>query len=99
MRRDGWDMRVGSKQRGWMERVIAGGLAFAAALALAGCAEFEPDGRKAPPILAVPSIPAEAPKTTGVETPAAAEHRRLVDMFGGEYHWPAAERHLNGILA
>ena len=92
-------MKVGFKGECWISRAKAVGVACLAVLALAACAEFDPDGRKAPPVLAVPSIPAEAPRTTGVETPAAAEHRRLVDMFGGEYHWPAAERHLNGVLA
>jgi predicted Zn-dependent protease len=83
-----------------MIRWLAGASLLAAALTLAGCADFDPDGRKAAsPRLAAPSVPAAAPRTTGVETPAAAEHKRLVDMFGGEYHWPSAERHLNGVLA
>jgi predicted Zn-dependent protease len=92
-------MRVGRAGIGRIIDWLAGASLLAVALTLAGCTEFDAEGRKAPTGISVPSIPAEAPRTTGVETPAAAEHKRLVDMFGGEYHWPSAERHLNAILA
>jgi predicted Zn-dependent protease len=91
-------MTVGKAGTGIIRR-LAGASLLAALSVLAGCAEYDTDGRKAPVGIAVAAVPAEAPRTTGVETPAVAEHKRLVELFGGEYHWPAAERHLNGILA
>jgi predicted Zn-dependent protease len=65
------------------------------ALTLAGCAALDPGGRKAE----LPAVPTAAPRTTGVETPTASEHKRLVALFGGEYRSAAAELYLNGILA
>ena len=66
-----------------------------AGLLLAGCAAFEQQG-SGPGISAAP--PAAAPRTLGVETQAAAEHKRIVALFGGEYHDAAAERYLNDVL-
>jgi predicted Zn-dependent protease len=43
-------------------------------------------------------VPRAAPRTTG-GTPANTERKRLVELFGGEYSAPAAERYLNEILA
>lgn len=65
------------------------------AFVLAGCAALDPGGRKAD----LPAVPTAAPRTTGVDTAAAAEHKRLVALFGGEYRSAAAELYLNGILA
>lgn len=64
-------------------------------LTLASCAALDPGGRKAE----LPAVPTAAPRTTGVDSPTTAEHKRLVAMFGGEYHSAAAELYLNGILA
>ena len=66
----------------------------AMALSLAGCAVLE---TQAPRELAG-AVPPAAPKTLGVETPVSAEHKRLVALFGGEYHWRPAQSYLNGIL-
>jgi predicted Zn-dependent protease len=75
------------------------GLRMAAAtglgLLLSGCAALDPGGRKPE----LPAVPTAAPRTTGSDTPAATEHRRLVALFGGEYRSSAAELYLNGILA
>ncbi|MDB5643995.1 MAG: peptidase Ste24p [Hyphomicrobiales bacterium] len=65
------------------------------ALVLSGCAALDPGGRKAE----LPAVPTAAPRTTGVETPTASEHKRLVALFGGEFRSAAAELYLNGILA
>jgi predicted Zn-dependent protease len=65
------------------------------ALTLAGCAALDPGGRKAE----LPAVPTAAPRTTGVETPTASEHKRLVALFGGEFRSAASELYLNGILA
>ncbi|MDB5572047.1 MAG: peptidase Ste24p [Hyphomicrobiales bacterium] len=78
-----------------MRRMAGRGfLAAALCFMLAGCASFMPDVQPA-----ARGAPPGAPVTTGGETPASAEHKRLVGMFGGEYRAPAAETHLNGILA
>ena len=66
------------------------------ALCLAGCATLDPYGQT-PGV--GPALPPEAPRTTGVETPDSAQHKRLVEMFGGEYRSWGAERYLNNILA
>ncbi len=65
------------------------------ALGLAGCATLDPYGQT-PGV--GPALPPEAPRTTGVETPDSSQHKRLVDMFGGEYKSYGIERYLNGIL-
>jgi predicted Zn-dependent protease len=43
-------------------------------------------------------VPAAAPRTLGVETPASAEQQQMIAQFGGEYHDPAAEQFVNQIL-
>jgi predicted Zn-dependent protease len=70
-------------------------LAFAVFLLAAGCASMEQQGTK--PFSA--ELPQAAPRTLGVETAASAEHKKMVALFGGEYHYPTAERFLNDILA
>ena len=65
------------------------------ALTLAGCAALDPGGRKAE----LPAVPTAAPRTTGVDTPNASEHKRLVALFGGEFRSAATELYLNGVLA
>jgi len=64
-----------------------------AALVLTSCSSLEVQGVKPSPA----DIPAAAPKTLGVEA-ANAEHRRMVALFGGEYHDARVERYLNDVL-
>ncbi|MDR3407140.1 MAG: M48 family metalloprotease [Methylovirgula sp.] len=73
---------------GW--RLVALALAFA----LGACAEVEEQGEK--PIQV--EVPAAAPRTLGVETPASAENQKMIALFGGEYHDASAEQFVNGIL-
>jgi predicted Zn-dependent protease len=80
-------MQRGFDRWGW--RSIALVLAFA----LAACAEVEDQGKP----LAV-DVPAAAPKTLGVETPASAENQKMVALFGGEYSDPAAKQFIDDIL-
>lgn len=69
-------------------------------LAVAGCATLDPDGSKfGQPPGPETSVPSTAPRTTGFETRAAADQRYVIGLFGGIYRSPAAEAHLNGILA
>ena len=70
----------------------------ALALGLAGCATLDPYGQQ-PGAASGAALPPEAPRTTGVETSDTAQHKRLVEMFGGEYKSWRTERYLNGILA
>ena len=79
---------------------------FAAVLAIAGCSTLDPDANKLGPVAAPsqapsqePAVPSAAPRTTGIETRAAADTRYVISLFGGVYLSPAAESHLNGILA
>ncbi|MBM3607437.1 MAG: Zn-dependent protease [Alphaproteobacteria bacterium] len=73
----------------------------------AACSTLYPDGSgkldptevPKPEAAAPPAIPQGAPRTTGIETAASAEHQRLILAFGGAYRAAAAEAHLNGILA
>jgi predicted Zn-dependent protease len=67
---------------------------FATALMLASCAQVEQQGN--PP--AVAEVPAAAPRTTGMDTAAIAQHKRMIALFDGEYKNLAAERYLNDIL-
>jgi predicted Zn-dependent protease len=43
-------------------------------------------------------VPSAAPRTVGIETAAAVEHKKMIEAFGGEYKAPTAERYLNEIL-
>ena len=64
------------------------------AAAVSSCATLERQGEPVVPAAAPPT----APRTVGIEPLSTTEHRRLVEQFGGEYHWPVAERELNDIL-
>jgi predicted Zn-dependent protease len=70
------------------------GLACLLPLLAAACSNMDVAGVQA----SIGSAPTAAPRTTG-GTPASTERKRLVDLFGGEYSAPAAERYLNDILA
>ena len=70
-------------------------LAVALTATLSACAGLERQGEA----VVAPTTPAAVPRTVGIEPLSNAEHRRLVAQFGGEYHWAAAERELNDVLA
>lgn len=74
-------------------RLIVAGLCCAALAACAGVTDDKPQ------VTAAAAVPASAPRTTGIESPAAREHKQLVAYFGGEYRAPATERFLDDILA
>lgn len=59
---------------------------------LAGCAALDPFVERRD--LGAPA--AQSPSEAGPQSP---EHTKLVGMFGGEYRAPAAEAHLNDVLA
>jgi predicted Zn-dependent protease len=68
--------------------------AMALVLALGACASLEHVG--VPPLAT--AVPAEAPRTLSIDSPASLEAKRLAATFGGEYRAPAAEAYLNDIL-
>jgi predicted Zn-dependent protease len=71
------------------------GLGLSLAVFLTGCASLDPFGQpddKGP--AALPTLPQPT-----AETPASAEHKRLVAQFGGEYRAPVTEAYLNQVLA
>ena len=76
---------------------VLGAFAIGAALLVTGCTTILPDPPASP--AAAPALPSSVPRTTGADTPAMREHKRLIAIFGGEYHAPAAERLLNDVLA
>ena len=82
-----------------ISRWIGATLAVLAAACLAGCATLElgstPEAPKTP---ALSGSPPAAPRTLGVDTPATAEQKRLIGLFGGKYEFPLAERYINQIL-
>jgi predicted Zn-dependent protease len=69
------------------------GVVCLAPLLAGACANIDASGPKSANL-----VPSAAPRTTG-GTPANTERKRLVELFGGEYGAPAAERYLNEILA
>ena len=76
-------------------RLLALGLAGSA---LAGCAgTLDEKPQPLPAAIAVP-LPPAAPRTTGIDTPAARERKQLVAYFGGETRVPATERFLDEVL-
>ncbi len=72
---------------------MAAALASLVGLALAACASIEGQGVKPAPV----DIPAAAPHTLGPDA-ASAEHKRMISLFGGEYHDARSEHYLNDIL-
>ncbi len=79
-----------------LRRILRAAPAALFALALAGCASIDPDGGAGEnPAPALPPIP----QSSGFDTPATAEHKRLVAQFGGEYRHEPAESYLNQVLA
>ncbi len=77
--------------------VRLGLLSAALALLMAGCSGLFDDKPKA--IQVSVSVPPSAPRTTGIESPTAREHRQLVAYFGGEYRAAATERFIDEVLA
>jgi predicted Zn-dependent protease len=68
-------------------------LAAAAILCGAGCISFDHEKPQEA------TIPLPPPRISEPEAPPSTEHKRLVALFGGEYHAPACERYLNEVLA
>ncbi len=67
-------------------------LALAAVtLGLAACAAIDP-----PP---APANVAQSAAETRAAAPARPDRKRLIEAFGGEYHAPATESYLDGVLA
>jgi predicted Zn-dependent protease len=64
------------------------------ALLLAGCSMMEQQGTN--PVSA--DVPIAAPRTMGVESPDTAENQKMIALFGGEYHYPAAEQFVDDVL-
>jgi predicted Zn-dependent protease len=81
-----------ARREGRAMRTLA---ALSLVLSLGGCASLESVG--VPPLSNV--VPAEAPKTLSIDSPASLEAKRLAATFGGEYRAPTAEAYLNDILA
>jgi len=65
-----------------------------ASLLLAACSMMEQQGAK--PISA--DVPIAAPRITGVESPDAAEHQKMIALFGGEYDYPSAKQFVDDML-
>ena len=91
----GLDANMGrnlARREGPAMRTLA---ALSLVLSLGACASLERVG--VPPLSTV--VPAEAPKTLSIDSPASLEAKRLAATFGGEYRAPTAEAYLNDILA
>jgi predicted Zn-dependent protease len=87
-------MRDGGPRRSKIAQAARGLAATALVLALGACASLEHVG--VPPLTT--AVPAEAPRTLSIDSPASLEAKRLAATFGGEYRAPAAEAYLNDIL-
>ncbi len=80
--------------RGRRRPAVRALLTLASVLLLSSCATLERQG-------AVPEEPAAAPAAapkTLAESPGGAERKKLVALYGGDYHWPKAEAYLNAVL-
>jgi predicted Zn-dependent protease len=73
-------------------RLVIRSLIVVVVQCVAGCISLD---REKPQEATVP-LP---PPRISAEAPQSSEHKRLVALFGGEYHAPACERYLNEILA
>jgi predicted Zn-dependent protease len=94
----------GLQQASGQKRTASGAPAWRALLvaavigcALAGCSTLDQNANKTAAVDTVP-VPAAAPRTTGIDSPATREHKQLVHAFGGEYHAVATEKLLDEIL-
>jgi predicted Zn-dependent protease len=74
-------------------RVVRATLIAISVLGMAGCVSFD---REKPQEASIPLPP---PRIAEPEAPQNSEHKRLVALFGGEYHAASSERYLNEILA
>lgn len=85
---------IGSRSPSGFRRTIgAAALTFGlTAGLLAGCSSMNDQGVKVEPV----ETPA-APKVI-TESTSSAEHKRMVELFGGAYKDAAMERYLNGVL-
>ena len=75
--------------------IIRLALCAVSSLALTACASLDPFGGMNEPSA---SSLAVVPMTSAFDDPAAAEHKRLIAQFGGEYKAAALEDFLNSIL-
>ena len=73
---------------------VAAGIAFA----LSGCSTLPLEPGEKPAVATAAPLPVTIPKTTGVETAATREHKRLIASFGGEYHAPDLTHLLDQVL-
>ena len=81
-------------------RTAGRGVVLAGVAALSACHSAPMPSVATPPVAAAVSVvPPQAPRTTGIETKAAADRDKLVEQFGGAYDAPKAERYINQILA
>ena len=85
-----------AKQAGGQGIARRAAAAILASLVLAGCAA-EVVQKPATVEAAIP-LPPAAPRTTGVDSPAAREHKQLVAYFGGEFRHASTERLLDDVL-
>ena len=83
-----------SKTRSWRGTGARLLLAAVTALWLAACASMEP--QDSTPFNA--AVPVPPPRTAAVDEKTAAENRRMIALFDGEYKYPPAEAYLNEIL-
>jgi len=84
----GFFARIGHRTATFSALFIVG------SLLLAACSSLEVQGTK--PL--VPETPPPAPKTLGNDA-VTAEHKRMVSLFGGEYHDARLEHYLNDVLS
>jgi predicted Zn-dependent protease len=82
----------------WAHPAAAGrAVVVALSLLVASCASISPEVPSTPATPA--ALPPSVPRTTGADTPAQREDKRLVEVFGGVYRAPAAEKLLDDVLA
>ena len=79
-------------------------LVLSLAAFLSSCAELEHQGQLFTTPIERLDRPADVgaqigPPAPEVDDRSAVQHRELVAQFGGEYHAPATEQYLNGVLA
>jgi predicted Zn-dependent protease len=79
--------------RGLARRAVWAALLTTSVLWVSGCVSFDHEKPQEA------TIPLPPPRLAEPEAVQSSEHKRLVALFGGEYHAPASEHYLNDILA